>query len=239
MLRHNRIYLLLLAGAILLQCICMRNAPIFDYELPFFSGLLPADAMSANMLLTLYSIIPIPFLLMFFSSDMENITEGYGKLILIRCYGKQKLMLCLMIKTLLHVAVISLVMAAAFTFAKADQWGSLSLEKSVQGLTMYTLTMMAIILLQYLLELYVETQYANVIVIIGSVITLLISGAVGIEYKFINFLLFPNLAFAQRNGILAEVENTNDCIIAFGWILFVNIILGILCLEKIKKKDIY
>lgn len=238
-MKCNRISLLLLAGAILLQCFCMRNGSAFDYELPFFSGLLAADSMSGNLLLTLYSIIPMPFLLMFFAGDMDDVTRGYGKLLLIRSYGKGRLMAHLTGRLLLYVTAVSLVMTAAFTLIRIDRWKSLSLEQTVRGLIMYTLTMTAMVLLQYLLELYVEAQYANISVIIGSVITLLISGTLGAEYEKINLLLFPNLAFAQKNGIITEGGTWNFHMIALGWILFVNIILGALCLKILKKKDIF
>lgn len=218
---------------------CMRTGSVFDYELPFFSGLLSADSLSGNMLLTLYSIIPIPFLLMFFSGDMEDVTKGYGKLLLVRSYGKGRLMVRLIVRTFLYVTAVSLVMTAAFTLIRIECWKLLSLEQAAQGLVMYILTMTAMVLLQYLLELFMEVQYANLAVIIGLVTALLISGSIGAEYEEFNLLLFPNLAFAQKNGILTEGGDTSFHLIALCWILLITVLLGVFCLKKLKKKDIF
>lgn len=237
-MKNNEFLLSIVAFSIIFQCITMRTVDMFEYQLPFLAGLVSADSMSGNITLILYSIIPLPFLLMLFSGDMKNLTEGYGKLLIIRNYSKRRLVLEMMIRTIVKVIIFVVFMGCVFTLFKDEEWSGLHIVSQGKALVMYGLTLTAIILIQYILELYLETQYANIAVIIGIVVSLFISGAELEKYWFTNFVLFPNLAFAQKNGIISN--EATEGIIGYTciWIIFINFILGGIILRKFTKKDV-
>lgn len=237
-MRNSKTLTGMLAFVILFQYMCMRNSPIFEYELPFLSGLTSADSMSGNMLLTLYSIIPLPFLFMLFSGDMRDLTEGYGKLKIIRSYSKRNLVLCLLGKTAVVVTIITLFMGSVFTLFQANEWKNLEISLQGRGLAMYSLTICAMILVQFILELYLEVQYANLSVIIGMTVCIFISNVLGTKSYVVNLVLFPSLAFAQKNGVIQGDEVGVSFTGSVIWIILINIFLGVFILKKFTKKDI-
>lgn len=237
-MRNSKIMTAILMLSIFMQLMSMKNTPIFDYELPFLSGLLSADSMSGNLLLTLYSVIPFPFVLMCFSGEMKNLTERYGKLLIIRSCSKKRLIRKLMIKTATTVAGITLFMWGIFTYFKEAQWMHLGVMTQGKAVTMYGLTMLAIVLMQYILELYLEVQHSNIGAIIGMAATVFISGALGDKYRYVNFILFPNLAFAQKNGIIAKGIEDVSFESCFYWIVLICIGMYCFILKKIVKIDI-
>lgn len=237
-MRNSKILTAILILSVFLQLMSMKNAPIFDYELPFLSGLVSADSMSGNMLLTLYSVIPFPFVLMYFSGGMKNLTERYGKLLIIRSCGKKRLIRKLMIKTAAAISVVNLFMLGSFTYFKEEQWTHFDVMRQGKALLMYGLTMLAIVLMQYILELYFEVQHSNIGVIIGMTAMIFISGAVGDKCWYANLILFPNLAFAQKNGVIARELEGASFELCCCWIVF--LCMGMYCfiLKKFEKKDI-
>lgn len=234
-MKNNTFDKLLIAVIVLAQFFFIRNESSFDMALPFLSGLTPADTASGNMFLIMYSYLPFPFFLLYFSGKMRNLTERYGLLVTIRGGGKARLVSMLMGETILLVIGIVSTMGILYTIGRKGEWIIFDKALQFQGIMLYAVTVILLIQMQFLLELYIETHYVLGIVTLWGVTALFVSGSIEKQGSMINLVLFPNLAFAQKNGVLNRMEFSAAA--AFMTLLFIYLVFTALILCRIRKRD--
>lgn len=234
-MKNNTFDKLLIAVIVPVQFFLIRNEASFDLALPFLSELTSADTIAGNMFLIMYAYLPFPFFLLYFSGKMRNLTEQYGLLITIRGNRKGRLVLMLMGKTLFVVIGIASTMGILYTIGRKEQWIIFDKTLQIQGIILYTATITLLIQMQFLLELYMESHYAFGITTLWGVIALFASGSTLKQCDMINLILFPNLAFAQKNGVLNEMEISASS--AFMIVLVIYLVFTALILYRIRKRD--
>ena len=103
-MKNNRINLLLIAFAVIMQRVLFQTLDFESYEFPFASSLMIFQSQTGNLLIILYTFLPIPFILFEFSGMVHELMEGYGKLWIIRAYRKDRLYM----KTMIYNPLIRL-----------------------------------------------------------------------------------------------------------------------------------
>ena len=223
-MKNNTFDKLLIAVIVPVQFFLIRNEASFDLALPFLSELTSADTIAGNMFLIMYAYLPFPFFLLYFSGKMRNLTEQYGLLITIRGNRKDRL-----------VIGIAGTMGILYTIGRKEQWIIFDKTLQTQGIILYTATITLLIQMQFLLELYMESHYAFGITTLWGVIALFASGSTLKQCDMINLILFPNLAFAQKNGVLNEMKFSASS--AFMIVLVIYLVFTALILYRIRKRD--
>lgn len=233
MKKTKLVSLVTLIAAIILQIFTFCRDTYSSYEFGFAIGI-SAEYRSGNVVLTLINyMIPLIFILFFTSGSMQNLIQGYGKVLLVRNYSRTKLIVKQLFKNLLTLMIIVLFQCAAILyfnqFLKSVKSGIL------KSLIMYFVIMSAIIMLQCLLEFYIPSHTVNAVLFIYSLVSYWIVQVTG-NISVLKIILFPSLMFGMQNGALSG-ENIYYLYLCIGIIL--NTVLAVLCIRKFKKTDIF
>jgi len=226
------------AAAVLTQWFCMRESGIFQYEQPFFTGLAAADSIGGNLTMILYSLTSLPFLLLVFSGNVSQMLRGRGSLLLIRSYGRWKLWLSMVGRLAIGFGLLIGCMLVLFSLGRDPAWALIGPGERAAGIALYYVAVLDILLIQYVLELYVQTGSAYIFMTVFAAAALLLSGVTGRDSFWLNAVLFPNLGFAQKNGVL---ENGGAVVhVELSVLLLVMIFLAAFCigLKRIARIDI-
>lgn len=239
-MKSNKVNLLLIASSIIVQRLLFQSSGFELYEFPFASSLMIFTSQTGNLLLTLYAFLSFPFILFEFSGCIRTLTEGYGKLWVIRAYNKEKLFLKTIVKCIWKILAIATYQIIIFSIATGD-WKAMSGSQTLLVLLTYYLGMIIMVMLQCLLELCVNVSYANLICnifFVGSLFcgTLLLTTE---RLKWIGVLLFPNMMFGTRNGMIQQATINVDYRYSLLWMIFLAICILCLAILNFKKKDIY
>ncbi len=232
-LRNNFTSISMVVFSSIVQWVLIRESEMFTHALPFLSGLSTADTFSGNEYFILCSIFPIPFFLMLFSGKVYDLTEGYGKVLIVREYSKNRLLCVMYLRSLLWIGLIACYLLALFSIGESEQWEPLTGGQTIAGIFLYGLTLAVCVQLQFALELYFKAHQSWILVILFFTLSLFLAANEGSQ-SCISFLLFPNLAFAHRNGVLAGEDITGEAL----WLTLIWLTLGVFCLKKFKRKDI-
>ena len=237
-MRRNRTSLMIWAAAVLTQWFCMRESGIFQYEQPFFTGLEAADSIGGNLTVILYSLTSLPFLLVVFSGNVSQMLRGRGSLLLIRSYGRWKLWLAMVGRLAIGLGLLIGCMLILFSLGRDASWALIGSGERIAGAVLYYITVLDILLIQYVLELYIETGSAYGFMTVFTAAALLLSGIAGKDPFWLNAVLFPNLGFAQKNGALEKAEPMVH--MELSALLLVMIFLAAFCigLKRIARIDI-
>lgn len=214
---------------------------VFDlYELPFASCLMIFESQKANIILMLYTILPIPFILFIFSGMTKELTEGCGKLWIIRNYQKEKLYLKIIGSCAVELFVVVICQVFVFSINQRN-WKSILVNEIGQIMVIYYLGILEIVLLQSVLELFIDVSYANLITNIFLVGSLWLGNIfLPIEkMKWIGLLLFPNMLFGGRNGIIRQETIHIEYDYLLCYLVFLIILSGGVFILKFNKKDIF
>lgn len=233
MKKSKLITLSTLLCAIIMQAFTFLNASGVYYENGFAIGI-SNQSKNYDVAFNLVLIfLPIVFILFFFSGTIQEITQGYGKLLIIRSYSKVKLILKRLFRNSGLLLLMVLLQCAVFLFVNSSL---IRVEKGMfQSLIMYFIILHSIIMLQSFLELYITPQNTSIILLIYSFASYYIV-QVTEENVLIKILLFPCLMFGMQNGAVSG-ENIYYVYLCIGVIL--NVILVLLCVHKFKKIDIF
>ena len=106
----------------------------------------------------LCSIFPIPFFLMLFSGKVYDLTEGYGKVLIVREYSKNRLLCVMYLRSLLWIGLIACYLLALFSIGESEQWEPLTGGQTIAGIFLYGLTLAVCVQLQFALELYFKKR---------------------------------------------------------------------------------
>jgi hypothetical protein len=173
-------------------------------------------------------ISPLIIMFFFFSDVLKDLTTGYGKLIIIRHYSKSKLLIKEVIKVFFYIVIFAFIQTVEAYFFKnqAALWDT-NFQKT---LIIYLSTIFTIVLLEMLIELHTESQYACLFVSIYMVVSYAMKG-IASNAMVVRIVFFPSFLF---NTMENEKEFLLTSIILTS-IICVFIILNIL---KFKKTDI-
>jgi len=217
----------------------MYASDLYDTALPFAAGLQAADTGGGNVTQILYAVIPVPFLLWLFSGRADAIALGYGKVYIIRSYSREKLLLKEAGKIALSTGIIQCFTWALFQGFSRQSWEPLDLQVQARVMLLYTLALIAALLLQFCLELIISQVYAQIATLVffaGSLFAYSAAGEKGLPLA-VRFALFPNLGFAMRNGALEGEDGTVFCC-CLAALLFICALLIYISLKILRKKDI-
>lgn len=229
----------MMIGSVLLQWYVMYSSDLYETALPFAAGLQAADTGGGNVTQILYAVIPVPFLLWLFSGRADAIVLGYGKAYIIRNYSREKLLLKEAGWMALGAGIIQCFAWALFQGFSHQSWEPLDLQVQVRVMLLYTLALIASLLLQFCLELIISQVYAQIVTLVyfaGSLFAYSAAGEAELPLAA-RFALFPNLGFAIRNGAL---EAGTGPIFSFSAaaLLLVCALLIYIFLKILNKKDI-
>ena len=138
--------------------------------------------------------------------NFQRLLAGYGLLLSVRGEKRSRLLLQVERKMIVQVFASVFLTGIVYTIGRKDTWEILTTMQRLWVLILYGLAVCALIQLQYLLELYTDVQYALGIVLVGGALSLFISGSCRGNQEVINSLLFLNLGFARKNGIIAVAQ---------------------------------
>lgn len=239
-MKSNKINLALIVCAIFIQRLLFQTITFEVYKVPFASSLMIFQSQTGNLLMILYVFVPIPFILFEFSGMIQGLTEGYGKLWIIRAYKKDKLYL----KTIGigSLKLLMVVLFQTFLFCIADEkWLSISDIQIILSVGTYYLGIYAIVLLQFILELWFDASYANLVCNIFCVVSLFLGNMLlPVEKtRWFGMLFFPNMLFGTRNGIIYQEKINMEYEYVLLYLVIIVISIGVLSIVKFKKKDIF
>ena len=194
----------MMIGSVLLQWYVMYSSDLYETALPFAAGLQAADTGGGNVTQILYAVIPVPFLLWLFSGRADAIVLGYGKAYIIRNYSREKLLLREVGAMALRAAVVQAFTWGLFQVCSHPSWNPLTSQEQARVMALYTLALIAVLLLQFCLEMIISQVYAQIVTLVyfaGSLFAYSAAGEAGLPLAA-RFALFPNLGFAMRNRAL-------------------------------------
>ena len=239
-MKNRMINSALIVSAILLQRFLYQTVDFEWYQIPFASSLMTLQNENGNLLLILYAFVPIPFILFEFSGRGRALTEGYGKLWVIRAYKREHLCVNAIGKSIIELFVI--ILFQTIVFLPFDQkWQDITGSQMSLILMMYGIGMLNLVLLQFYLEFMMETNYANVLTNIFFVVSLFIGSRVlrSEIFYWVGLLLFPNMLFGTRNGAIYQETGYIHFEYAVITMLMLTVLLCLLIVMKFRKKDIF
>ena len=240
MLKKNKLVVLVtLILSCIIQLICFNQAQSTYYENGFMIGILnepkPFNAIVIMFVLQgmLPLLLPVFFILFFTSESVENLTHGYGKILIVRNYSKTILILKNCLKNCIKLICIIAFQLLIFLFINKNM---LPVESGMlKSLLMYFLTLNALILIQGFLEIYIPAHIVNIIIFIYCFISYFLVNVISNTFVA-NIILFPSLMFGMQNGA-ATAENTYYLYLSA--VIAINLLFLILFIKKFKKVDIF
>ena len=219
----------------ILQCFIINSAAIEETEFGFATTYIAGAIDSSIIQITLFSYLPIPFLLFIAEDMMEDLVKGYSLMVIIRNYSRKLLFAKMLVKVILITAL-----SVAFITLLSLLFGvnSVSLDTAEKGNTVvfYGLVLLNIVALDVVFALVLHRkQVSNIFLNVFFVISLLLP--IKSESSLLNCIFFPRLAFARVNGVISGTDIDTLYLQLFLLIYFV--IICVVGQEKYKNMDIY
>ena len=178
--------------------------------------------------------VPIVFALFICGNRVAELTDGYGKLIIVRQYSKSKLIL----KEILLLFLKCNLLTAYQIFIYSINWGnqredlSENILKSIFG---YILSLFLLSTIEFGLELYMKPHFAS----IALAIPLVACNYYVYSFPFnhiMRFILFPCLMFGSNNSAYTDEAHyvTSLCVICL-----ISIVASAVVVYKFNHQDIY
>lgn len=227
-------------GAVIVQYALFRFSEKSYYLFPFASDMEISFGFLSKIMGIAYGYLPWAFILFFFLGAGRNITHGYGKLIAIRSCKTVKL--CAKEQLRIAVQILGIVFAQILIFGIKDaDWQMLNVRKCICMLLLYYSGVLNLVLLQFLLEMKLDMEKANLIVNIFAVGSLLAGNRIIPSDRFnaAAIVFFPNLAFASRNGIISSEYVMLETYISLAGSVMMLAVLVILALVVVQRKDLF
>lgn len=214
-----------------MQKLAVLNGGEAEYAFPFAAGFKVAEDKVMNAGEFLIIAIPVFLLLFLFGGMFENIRSGYGKILIIREMKRTEL--CIKKNLKLYVGFAGCLMIQIAIF-----WNIGSGEPAIilNMLVLYYFAIVAVLMLQGVLELYMNSLYANITVLIYFTVSILLGDRLLGENSgiILRAVIFPNMAFGYRNGCIGNGE----CGTAFVELLVINLLLIGISVKRFRSCDI-
>lgn len=154
---------LVLSIILIVACLAQLFSCVFqgNFQNAFMVGLAPSDygfEITKFMLL----LLPVCFILFFTSGSIENLKQGYGKMLIVRNYSKTVLILKRCLNN--FIALICIVLFQFIIFFVARESMTPVESGTLKSLIMYFLTIFSLIVIQSLLEISIPgtcCEYRN------------------------------------------------------------------------------
>lgn len=239
MRKNNGVNLLLLVIILVVQEALLFT--VSSGSLRFSTALDVYDSFLSTLLVVLYEYLPIPFVLFLFMGWNSELVSGYGKLLIIRSYGRNRL--CLRETGEILAGVFGIVAVQCLISLAGDMVQGTAGKEWICGslriVFLYALGLFVTVLLQFSLELVTEAENANLLANIFVVASIFIGNTVISEGKgkWLLCIFFPNLLFAKRNG--AGRADGMEMMATLTALLVWMTALAVFSLRKFQKRDIY
>lgn len=225
---------LVLSIILIVACLAQLFSCVFqgNFQNAFMIGLAPSDyGLEITKFLPL--LLPVCFILFFTSGSIENLKQGYGKMLIVRNYSKTVLILKRCLNN--FIALICIVLFQFIIFFVARESMTPVESGTLKSLIMYFLTIFSLIVIQSLLEISIPVHIVNIGIFIYCFIAYyLVQNFV--DAPIWKMLLFPSLMFGMQNGAVSGES------IYYGYLLFI-VALNALCIFilnlRFKKTDIF
>ncbi|MBQ7096158.1 MAG: DUF2705 family protein [Clostridia bacterium] len=232
-MKRDKVFLtFLFALSIFLQIYYFRGSPYY-YEYGFSIGYSAEYTRPDAGTELICVLLPLLFIIFLISGSISKLTDGYGKLWIIRNYSKSKLFLKNTYKNILIAAGATGLQVIVYYFFN-DLF--LPIEQGVgRSVLLYFLILHGIILLQSVLELYMQPHIANIGIFIFSFASYF-TAHIMTQHPIVKIILFPCLLFGMENGAIDNKEIYSLYLTAA---VLLNITLLIIGLIKFRKTDIF
>lgn len=239
-MKNKKTTILLIACMIFAQRFLFQVADFDFYQFPFASSLEILQNQTGNLVLLLYDFIPIPFILFYFSERGHELTDGYGKLLIIRLYKRGWLCLKTIRTCALELFIIVFYQTTLFLFCD-DNWEQISPTQIFLILSTYYLGLLAIVTLQLCLDFFIDSSYANLFTNLFFIISIFIGNCVlpSKHLSWVGAFLFPNMLFGTRNGLIQQEKIYMNYKYAIISLCSAFVLLCFIAVLKFRKKDIY
>lgn len=230
MLKNKLVLLIIL----IISCLAQLFSFVFygGFQNAFMIGL-AADDYGFDIVRFLPLLLSVCFILFFTSGSIEELKQGYGKMMIVRNYSKTVLILKRCLNNFLALLGIVLFQFVIFFIARESMT---PVEcNTVKTLGMYFLTIYSLTVIQALLEISVPAHIVNIGIFTYCFI------AYYVVQNFVNapiakILFFPCLMFGMQNGAVSGES-------IYYWYLLFIIALNALCIFilnlRFKKTDIF
>lgn len=191
------------------------------------------EIVSQLMSYGVFLLAPLLIIFTFFSGTLKELTEGYGKLVIIRNYSRNKLLAKELIKVMSYVILIVLMQAVvSWSILKEFSVADISFAKS---LITYFLALYLLILFEIFLELFSLKQSSVLVLIIYTLISYFLKGSVK-KFTLLKIIFFPNLIFCRFDS---AVFFDSDFVSSTAILILLTTIMIILNFKKFKEVDIF
>lgn len=229
---------------LIVQAIFLHRFNQLEVPLLFLEGV-PVSMQSSIMyqLLT-YWYIPVVGMSFYFSGRVHDHLVGYGQLILIRNYSKNKWMIQLYGRLYLFIFIF-VFLEICFSWISKQGLATVFARPSllVQQIVAYSLTLIVLFSIQMFLELYLPAQVAQLIINLYIIFTILMTyyNESLNGWTVFNYFGIPNYGMGLRTGTTALNEFGRSLVpLTNGTAILIAIELCILYLSarRIKFMDI-
>ena len=225
---------LVLSIILIVACFAQLFSCVFqgDFQNAFMIGLAPSNyGLEITKFLPL--LLSVCFILFFTSGSIENLKQGYGKMLIVRNYSKTVLILKRCLNN--FIALICIVLFQFIIFFVARESMTPVESGTLKSLIMYFLTIFSLIVIQSLLEISIPAHIVNIGIFTYCFIAYyLVQNFV--DAPIWKMILFPSLMFGMQNGAVSGES------IYYGYLLFI-VVLNALCIFilnlRFKKTDIF
>lgn len=233
MLKNKFILLVALVLSCIFQLVSFCQEPATYFENGFMIGL-DKEYIGFGVLTSIVPLVfPVCFILFFTSGTVENLTHGYGKLLIVRDYSKTLLILKRFLKNCLTIVCIVIFQLLIFLFV--NNYLTPVENGMLKAVLMYFLILNALVLMQCFLEMYIPAYIVNIVIFIYCSVSYYLV-QMFFHSTVAKLIMFPCLLFGMQNEAVSA-DNTYYLYLAAATII--NLLLVILCIRKFKKMDIF
>lgn len=196
-MKNSKTAIFLVFVTIIMQNIIVVSAGFNDFNYTFAFGL-PLEKNSIKSFLPLCNMIMPTMVFSFITCDMvEQLTCGYGKLLLVRNFSKRRLLNISIGKSLILLFLIITFQIILYSMHHTGL-KEISFYMEIQSFFLYCLVNICLVLLEYLMSFCFGVQLGNLIsigyIFIGCCVGYLTDSLV------VKILCFPCLMFGILNG---------------------------------------
>ncbi len=233
MLKNKLVVLATLILSCIFQLVSLNQDSSKYFQNGFMIGL-DNEFVYGNVVFALFPLLlPICFILFFTSGSLENLIQGYGKILIVRSYSKTVLILKRCLSN--AITLICIILFQIIIFLSINK-NLLPVENGVlKSLLMYFLTLNALVMLQNLFEIYFPAHFVNIIIFIYCYISYYFTQII-FKTPAAKIILFPCLMFGMQNG---AVNSDNTYYLYLSAIIVINLLILSVLIRMFKKTDIF
>ncbi|MBP1564744.1 MAG: DUF2705 family protein [Oscillospiraceae bacterium] len=234
-MKENKLNFLFMIFAMVVQSIFLNTACLNNYNFTFAFGLSEIHFENPSLCINILCIVlPQIFILLFYSGKTYDIIHGYGKMLVIRSYSKKSIILNQFLKTVGALFFITIIQFAVSWIIQKKPVESTDYLDIIKCTVLYLAGMIFIVQVEQLLEFWFEHNISCLITILYLYVSYVIVCIV--KVGFLKYMLPSVLVFGVNNG---SIKDDNSYIYSLIMLIFVNIMILLVKIFKMKKSDIF